>query len=185
MLSNQTTNSSYTTGQRRLLTLLAFACIYFIWGSTYLAIRYAVETIPPLFVAGLRHLIAGGLLFALVARFLLVNGLGWKIELEPSAILYAALAGLISGLLGALYPALHRLEHRLAVCAPSGFATRCLLLSGVQLRWAHRPRGLCSKPNDWPNGKSYPVTAAQLLPILTGFLAPIHFSKLAKNCDED
>lgn len=63
MLSNQTTNSSYTTGQRRLLTLLAFACIYFIWGSTYLAIRYAVETIPPLFVAGLRHLIAGGLLF--------------------------------------------------------------------------------------------------------------------------
>jgi len=34
---------------------------------------------------------------------------------------------------------------------------------------------------DWPNGKSYPVTAAQLLPILTGFLAPIHFYKLAKN----
>ena len=38
---------------------------------------------------------------------------------------------------------------------------------------------------DWPNGKSYPVTAAQLLPILTGFLAPIHFSKLAKNQNED
>ena len=38
---------------------------------------------------------------------------------------------------------------------------------------------------DWPNGKSYPVTAAQLLPSLTGFLAPIHFSKLAKNwCEE-
>jgi hypothetical protein len=34
---------------------------------------------------------------------------------------------------------------------------------------------------DWPNGKSYPVTAAQLLPIRTGFLAPIHFFKLAKN----
>ena len=38
---------------------------------------------------------------------------------------------------------------------------------------------------DWPNGKSYPVTAAQLLPSLTGFLAPFHFSKLAKNWDED
>jgi drug/metabolite transporter (DMT)-like permease len=49
--------------QNRLLTFLAFACIYFIWGSTYLAIRYAVETIPPLFVASFRHLIAGGLLF--------------------------------------------------------------------------------------------------------------------------
>jgi len=34
---------------------------------------------------------------------------------------------------------------------------------------------------DWPYGKSYPVTAAQLLPIHTGFLAPIHFSKLTKN----
>jgi len=30
-------------------------------------------------------------------------------------------------------------------------------------------------------GKSYPVTAAQLLPVFTGFLAPIHFFKLAKN----
>jgi drug/metabolite transporter (DMT)-like permease len=60
---NQQSNSNYMTGQNRLVTLLAFACIYFIWGSTYLAIRYAVETIPPLFVASLRHLIAGGLLF--------------------------------------------------------------------------------------------------------------------------
>jgi len=34
---------------------------------------------------------------------------------------------------------------------------------------------------DWPNGKLYPVTAAQLLPILTGFLVPVHFFKLAKN----
>jgi drug/metabolite transporter (DMT)-like permease len=51
------------TSQNRLLTLLAFACIYFVWGSTYLAIRYAVETIPPLFVASFRHFIAGGLLF--------------------------------------------------------------------------------------------------------------------------
>ncbi|MGH9881113.1 MAG: EamA family transporter, partial [Pyrinomonadaceae bacterium] len=64
MLSNQKSNSNYTTGENRLLILFAFACIYFIWGSTYLAIRYAVETIPPLFVAGFRHLIAGGLLFA-------------------------------------------------------------------------------------------------------------------------
>jgi drug/metabolite transporter (DMT)-like permease len=62
MPSNQKSNS-YTEGSPRLLILLAFACIYFIWGSTYLAIRYAVETIPPLFVASFRHLIAGALLF--------------------------------------------------------------------------------------------------------------------------
>ena len=34
-------------------------------------------------------------------------------------------------------------------------------------------------------GKSYPVTAAQLLPVCTGFLAPIHFFKLAKNWFEN
>jgi drug/metabolite transporter (DMT)-like permease len=50
--------------RERMLVLFAFFAIYVIWGSTYLAIRYAVETIPPLFVAGTRHLIAGGLLFA-------------------------------------------------------------------------------------------------------------------------
>jgi len=41
---------------------LAFAAIYLVWGSTYLAIRYAVETIPPLVAAGIRHTIAGGVL---------------------------------------------------------------------------------------------------------------------------
>jgi drug/metabolite transporter (DMT)-like permease len=49
--------------KNRLLIVVAFACIYIIWGSTYLAIHYAVETIPPLFVASFRHLIAGALLF--------------------------------------------------------------------------------------------------------------------------
>jgi drug/metabolite transporter (DMT)-like permease len=63
MLSNPKSISNSMKGQNRVLTLLAFACIYFIWGSTYLAIRYAVETIPPLFVASFRHLIAGALLF--------------------------------------------------------------------------------------------------------------------------
>lgn len=35
-----------------------------VWGSTYLAIRYAVETIPPLVTAGIRHTVAGGILLA-------------------------------------------------------------------------------------------------------------------------
>lgn len=41
---------------------LAFVAIYVIWGSTYLAIRFAVETIPPLVTAAVRHSIAGGIL---------------------------------------------------------------------------------------------------------------------------
>lgn len=43
---------------------LAFAAIYIVWGSTYLAIRYAVETIPPLVTAGIRHSIAGAVMLA-------------------------------------------------------------------------------------------------------------------------
>jgi drug/metabolite transporter (DMT)-like permease len=43
--------------------LLAFAAIYLIWGSTFLAIRFAVQTLPPLLLMGARHLTAGLLLF--------------------------------------------------------------------------------------------------------------------------
>ncbi|MGA8436916.1 MAG: EamA family transporter [Candidatus Sulfotelmatobacter sp.] len=43
---------------------LAFLSIYVIWGSTYLAIRYAVETIPPLVTVGVRQAIAGAILLA-------------------------------------------------------------------------------------------------------------------------
>src|ERR1044071_6561059 len=63
MFSNQETNVQHVRRDNQLLVIVAFACIYIIWGSTYLAIRYAVETIPPLFVASFRHFIAGALLF--------------------------------------------------------------------------------------------------------------------------
>ncbi len=43
--------------------VLAFALVYLIWGSTYLAIRFAIETVPPLLMAGLRYVIAGGVLY--------------------------------------------------------------------------------------------------------------------------
>lgn len=45
-------------------TVLAFAAIYLLWGATFLAIRVAVVEIPPLFTAGVRFLVAGGLLYA-------------------------------------------------------------------------------------------------------------------------
>ena len=44
--------------------LLAFAAVYLVWGSTYLAIRYAVETIPPYVLGGVRFLFAGTILYA-------------------------------------------------------------------------------------------------------------------------
>ena len=47
----------------RMKLLLAFAAVYVIWGSTYLAIRYAIETIPPFLMMGIRSLIAGSALY--------------------------------------------------------------------------------------------------------------------------
>jgi drug/metabolite transporter (DMT)-like permease len=45
---------------------LAFAAIYVLWGSTYLAIRIAVQQVPPLFAAGSRFFLAGTLLYAVM-----------------------------------------------------------------------------------------------------------------------
>jgi len=47
----------------RLQLVLGFLCIYIVWGSTYLAIRYGVATIPPFLMGGVRFLIAGTLLY--------------------------------------------------------------------------------------------------------------------------
>jgi drug/metabolite transporter (DMT)-like permease len=46
----------------RARLIAAFAAVYVIWGSTYLAIRFAVETLPPLLMAGARFAIAGAIL---------------------------------------------------------------------------------------------------------------------------
>jgi drug/metabolite transporter (DMT)-like permease len=50
-------------GPTRGRVALAFAAVYVLWGSTYLAIRFGIETIPPFLMAGTRHLIAGLLLY--------------------------------------------------------------------------------------------------------------------------
>lgn len=52
----------------RARLIAAFAAVYVIWGSTYLAIRFAVETLPPLLMAGARFVIAGVILM-LWSRF--------------------------------------------------------------------------------------------------------------------
>lgn len=44
--------------------LAAFAAVYLVWGSTYLAIRVAIDTLPPLLMAGARFLLAGTVLYA-------------------------------------------------------------------------------------------------------------------------
>jgi len=46
----------------RARVTLAFAIVYIVWGSTYLAIRYAVQTLPPFLLTGTRFVVAGTLL---------------------------------------------------------------------------------------------------------------------------
>jgi drug/metabolite transporter (DMT)-like permease len=92
----------------RRRVVLAFAAVYFIWGSTYLAIRFAIETMPPLLMSGVRFMIAGTLLFAwargrgaaaptrlqwrsavIVGAFLLLGGNGgvvWAEQRVPSGL---------------------------------------------------------------------------------------------------
>lgn len=68
---------------------LALATVYVIWGSTYLAIRFAIETLPPFWMAGVRFLTSGILLYAW-AR--------WRGAPRPSRIHWRS-AALIGGLL--------------------------------------------------------------------------------------
>jgi drug/metabolite transporter (DMT)-like permease len=56
-----------------LALVAAFAAIYLVWGSTFLAIRFAVETLPPLLMMGTRQLVAGALL------------LGWLLVVRKEA----------------------------------------------------------------------------------------------------
>ncbi len=97
-----------------LRVILAFAAIWFVWGSTYLAIAFAVREIPPLLVAAVRNLTAGLLLYvwlrargaprpsrrqwgqaAVVGALLLGIGNGavtWSAGREPSGVVALVVA---------------------------------------------------------------------------------------------
>jgi len=111
MSSSETASTAHPSGAR---ILLAFAAVYLIWGSTYLAIRFAVETIPPLFMAGCRFVMAGATLYlltrargatspsrrhwagaAILGALLLVSGNGglcWAEQRVPSGLAALLLA---------------------------------------------------------------------------------------------
>lgn len=55
--------SSTARAPNSLMVLAAFAAIYLIWGSTYLAIKYAVESVPPFLMTAVRFAIAGAVLY--------------------------------------------------------------------------------------------------------------------------
>ena len=66
MRGSTTTHSEDTAGASPALVIAAFATVYLVWGSTYLAIRFAIETMPPFLMASARFLTAGVLLYTIV-----------------------------------------------------------------------------------------------------------------------
>jgi drug/metabolite transporter (DMT)-like permease len=58
------------------LVIVAFALVYVVWGSTYLAIRVGIESFPALLLAGSRHLLTGLILYPI---------LRWKTGVRPTA----------------------------------------------------------------------------------------------------
>ena len=54
-----------TARRNRTRILLAFAAVYVLWGSTYLFIKYAIETIPPFMLGASRFVVSGAILYVL------------------------------------------------------------------------------------------------------------------------
>jgi drug/metabolite transporter (DMT)-like permease len=106
-----------TPAARRLHVVLAFFAIYVIWGSTYLAIRYAVETIPPLYAAGFRHLIAGSIL--------LIWALAKGVRPTSAQFRASVVIGFFFFLLG--HGSLHWAER----VVPSGFASLLIAIEPI------------------------------------------------------
>jgi drug/metabolite transporter (DMT)-like permease len=90
--STVTKAESPTDQSFRIRVLLAFFAIYVLWGTTFLAIRVAVEELPPLFAAGARFLIAGVALFGfmLAKGERLPSGRQWRNLLVMSLLMFVA-----------------------------------------------------------------------------------------------
>jgi len=128
------------------LVLAAFAALYIVWGSTYLGIRMAIDSIPPFFMAGSRFVVAGGLLYAImrtrgvpkptgpqwiaatvIGALLLLAGNGgvtWAEQLVPSGI---------TALVIAAVPAWIALADWLR---PGGKRPRALAIAGIFIGFA-------------------------------------------------
>src|SRR6267143_5657412 len=74
---------------KKTLVIIAFAALYVIWGSTYLGIRFAIETIPPFLMAGARFVLAGMIMYAIAWSQGIVksNWANWRTSLIIGACL--------------------------------------------------------------------------------------------------
>jgi drug/metabolite transporter (DMT)-like permease len=160
-------SSPQTPARMTTLVLLAFAAVYVVWGSTYLAIRIGIESFPPLILAGLRHTATGLLLYpilrgktgikptaanwrtAVVAGALLLfvgnGGVSWAELTVPSGVtaLLVATVSLWLVIVDWLRPGGMKPVPRVVLGLLLGFAGLALLVGPAHLGGSERvdPRG--------------------------------------------
>jgi drug/metabolite transporter (DMT)-like permease len=144
------------------LVLVAFAAVYVVWGSTYLAIRIGIESFPPLILAGLRHITVGLVLYpalraktgikptaanwraAIVAGALLLfvgnGGVSWAEQTVPSGVtaLLVATVSLWLVIVDWLRPGGVKPAPRVAMGLLMGFAGLALLVGPAHLGGSER-----------------------------------------------
>jgi drug/metabolite transporter (DMT)-like permease len=82
-------------GRRRAAAIVAaLGVVYVVWGSTYLGIAYAIETLPPFLMAGTRFLVAGAILYA-AARLVGGSAPGASVRPDRTQWGFAALTGVL------------------------------------------------------------------------------------------
>lgn len=149
------------------LVIAAFAALYTVWGSTYLAIRVAVETMPPLLMAGARFTLAGVLLYgfmrwrgaarpeplhwrnaAISGGLLLLGGNGLIVVAEQT--LHSGLAALLVAIVPVWFALLDWLRphgNRPDVKTVFGILAG---LSGVATLVSGQSSGACISASQWP-----------------------------------
>jgi drug/metabolite transporter (DMT)-like permease len=117
----------------RVLVPLALFALYIIWGSTYLGIRYALESYPPFLLAGIRFLGAGIALFA----FLRLRGVALPTarQWRNAAITGFLLLGVGNGL---VCFAEQRVSSGIAAVAVASMPLFAALFSGLYREWPSR-----------------------------------------------
>ena len=120
------------TDPRVLIPLARFA-LYVIWGSTYLGIRYALESYPPFLLAGIRFLCAGTVLYS----FLRLRGMAPPTPLQwrNAAFTGLLLLGFGNGL---VCFAEERVSSGIAAVAVSSMPLFAALFSGMYGEWPNR-----------------------------------------------
>ena len=157
----------HTPARTTTLVLMAFAAVYVVWGSTYLAIRIGIESFPPLILAGLRHITVGLFLYPILRRktgirptaanwrtavvtgalllFAGNGGVSWAEQTVPSGIaaLLVATVSLWLVIVDWLRPGGVKPAPRVAMGLLMGFAGLALLVGPAHLGGSERvdPRG--------------------------------------------